>query len=1703
MKRILVWSIFLVVLMVLIVATRRRQSARPFSPSSLTPAVTQSSSATTSDFSQERTPPTSLDPKQTVFAQLPTPPEAADIHWRQASTVPEMAAFQHWAADYAGSPSSQKIPEGLALAKARRAVMHDLIRRDPETALANATPEFVRRGLPAEIRGLLEEKIDAWAAMKVYGTTGGDPDQDSPAVIRRAELADGRQFNAFVYGHREFIATVENLPVQGVAVDGDLAVSEWPGRVAEALEADEAKAQLSADPICSESGLETSANNTETALLTGERFEFFCGPAHALGTLKQSATKEWFPNIDPNTPPLAASEGNGLAVPPSFYQSDPAWTMGTKRLLVARVQFKSENSPPDPPYVDSTYLDVAECVQIVEKVRAAWDRYSYGRLQVLPVQANGSLITPVVSMARKAADYCENDMDLIRLEVEAQLMLQYQINFRGYDHLIIIFGGIPFPMGDGSIPNAKVSWVGLGMINGSCSWIRVKGAGKSSAERIDDNARVIVHELGHNLGLYHSSNWYTFHIGYENEPLYAEYGDIYDVMGHGGLNHDYNVRDKLWLGWLDGARVPFAMSDGVRVIRAHDLGYTGGLRGLQVVPESYYNLFDSREPLYLEFRAWEAGTGRDPDYNFGFQPVACGLQIRKGNPFAPKTYLLDATPETANGGNGDEFNPGNADSPLPPGRTFSYARGNKTLFITNLGADPSAGEVTVDIRHGPFPDNHEPDGTITATPSQPNKNQTIHFQAHATDVDGDDLAYYWQIKGDNDNPGFPREMNYLNSDTLTATLPHIGSWKVTCLISDMRGGEKLLTLPVTTAPNNPPQIAAISNKTTDEDTPITISFTISDPDDSPESLTVSGTVTNDKLFHNDSLVFSGTGANRSLTLTPAANRWGTSEVAITVSDGTAEAVAVFMVTVNPVTPGISLISPTATWRYRDAADAPDPDWLQKNYRDERDWPTGGPRFVFPAPPFPQPGMTVLSAVPGRATCYFRKTFNMPGAVEGTPTLRFMCDDGLVVHLNGVEVWRHNMPDGPIAHNTPARSAADGKRSTEWNLVVLDPQLFLTGANTLAVEVHNWGKTGEADVNFAMNFALLESPIVSNMPVHVFTDEDTKAVFPFKARDSEDVTARLSFQFESSNPSLLAPVNVNLHRPSYEDWELIATPEPNAFGDTDLLIKISDGSSETRQTVTITWLPVNDAPVIFPIPNMAVSLGETVPLISVRVEDVDNPPASLPVTASSSDNPALLPPSAIEVLPGPTPNHRWLRLTPVPGAEGDATVTVATTDGALNASTSFIFRVSAPLDPADTEISLLPAGSIWRYWPNALPLEKGVPVDFTAPRLDDRAWPSGRAKLGYGDDGEVTAVPVTPWRITTYFRNVFTVGDPSALGQLNLRMICDDGAVVYLNGQEVWQANMPNGVPVTPNTPALTDVSGNKENAWQLKSVAPTDLVAGPNVIAVEVHQSVMPAPLQDNDMGFDLQITADPVPSDSIHTLIPPGSGWNYWDRGVYPDINWHTPVFVDSDWSQGLARLGYGILGATTTVNADNSDGTGRNSSVLFRKIFMAGDPSVYSVLHLLTMHDDGIRVFINGIQVLSDNVRSQGGVGDYAWTEVLAPLQATWRHYLISPKSLVAGWNLIAVSVHQASSSGTDLAFDLQLTGALDGPPVLHITQGNNGMELSWPDAFADWRLQRSSDLQSWSPVVTPPTNMDGQLIILESTPLSTQMFYRLERP
>ena len=118
-------------------------------------------------------------------------------------------------------------------------------------------------------------------------------------------------------------------------------------------------------------------------------------------------------------------------------------------------------------------------------------------------------------------------------------------------------------------------------------------------------------------------------------------------------------------------------------------------------------------------------------------------------------------------------------------------------------------------------------------------------------------------------------------------------------------------------------------------------------------------------------------------------------------------------------------------------------------------------------------------------------------------------------------------------------------------------------------------------------------------------------------------------------------------------------------------------------------------------------------------------------------------------------------------------------------------------------------------------------------------------------------------VTTYlFRNSFTL-DAAAAAQSNwrLRYLADDGAIIYVNGTEVFRTeNMPGGeVETTTLAPFLPGA----EDAYTTAEVDLSGvLVPGANSVAVEVHQSS----LNSSDVGFDLSI--EPVASAGVGVFV-------------------------------------------------------------------------------------------------------------------------------------------------------------------------------------------------------------------------------------------
>ena len=98
-----------------------------------------------------------------------------------------------------------------------------------------------------------------------------------------------------------------------------------------------------------------------------------------------------------------------------------------------------------------------------------------------------------------------------------------------------------------------------------------------------------------------------------------------------------------------------------------------------------------------------------------------------------------------------------------------------------------------------------------------------------------------------------------------------------------------------------PTISDIPDQITDEDTPTgDIPFTVGDAETTASDLTVTGSSSNTTLVPNGNISFGGSGANRTVKATPAANRSGTATITVSVSDGLATTSDTFVLTVNPV-----------------------------------------------------------------------------------------------------------------------------------------------------------------------------------------------------------------------------------------------------------------------------------------------------------------------------------------------------------------------------------------------------------------------------------------------------------------------------------------------------------------------------------------------------------------------------------------------------------------------------------------------------------------------------------------------------------------------------------------------------------------------------------------------------------------------------------
>ncbi|MBS1190914.1 MAG: hypothetical protein H6R10_2706 [Rhodocyclaceae bacterium] len=226
-------------------------------------------------------------------------------------------------------------------------------------------------------------------------------------------------------------------------------------------------------------------------------------------------------------------------------------------------------------------------------------------------------------------------------------------------------------------PNTSAcGWAGYGMIGGSPTDAWINGY---------FDRRIIAHEIGHNLGLYHAHSQDCGASVIGGSCTTTEYGDLIDTMGWGLYGH-FSAFEKEYLGWLGyGAMPPIATAESSGT---YDLvpyaGGSSGFRALKIL-KGTDAVSGQKVWYYLEYRQAVgfdnvlAGTGN----------LTSGVTVRTGGA-ANGSYLLDMTPGSDRTSEYNDLK----DAALTVGRSFTDTAAGFSATVTR--ADSTGATVQVD-----------------------------------------------------------------------------------------------------------------------------------------------------------------------------------------------------------------------------------------------------------------------------------------------------------------------------------------------------------------------------------------------------------------------------------------------------------------------------------------------------------------------------------------------------------------------------------------------------------------------------------------------------------------------------------------------------------------------------------------------------------------------------------------------------------------------------------------------------------------------------------------------------------------------------------------------------------------------------------------------------------------------------------------------
>ncbi|MFY7908472.1 MAG: fibronectin type III domain-containing protein, partial [Emticicia sp.] len=232
--------------------------------------------------------------------------------------------------------------------------------------------------------------------------------------------------------------------------------------------------------------------------------------------------------------------------------------------------------------------------------------------------------------------------------------------------------------------------------------------------------------------------------------------------------------------------------------------------------------------------------------------------------------------------------------------------------------------------------------------------------------------------------------------------------------------------------------------------------------------------------------------------------------------------------------------------------------------------------------------------------------------------------------------------------------------------------------------------------------------------------------------------------------------------------------------------------------------------------------------------------------------------------------------------------------------------------------------------------------------------------------------------------------------------------------------------------------------------------------------------------------------------VISSGQSWKYLDNGTDQGSAWRGVGFNDVSWASGPSQLGYGD-GDEATVVSYGGNASNKYITTYFRKTVSISSLATSYLLRI--KRDDGVVVYVNGVEVFRDNLAVNASYQTLATNAT--DDGNTWLETTIAASNFQVGNNVVSVEIHQTAITSSDISFDCELL-----PSSYTVSRGpylqmgtSSSMQIRWRTNVASTtKVSYGTNVANLSSSVSDATLTTEHIVNLSGLSPNTQYYYSI---